>query len=208
MTMGDLRIAVLGAGNIGGTLGRKWAAAGHRVAFGVNDPAGARAQALRAELGNTVTIGAVADALAAGDVIVMALPGAAMDATIATHAAQLDGKTIIDAANRLGGGPMNSLATFQAQTPHARVFRAFNSLGWENFADPTFDGVQADLFYCGSDGAARAVVEQLIADVGLRPVWLGDVDQIGLVDSVTGLYFALAVRQGKGRHLAFKVLTG
>jgi predicted dinucleotide-binding enzyme len=206
--MGELRVAVLGAGHIGGTLGRKWAAAGHTVAFGVSDPAGARAEALRSELGERVTIGPVADALVTGDVVVMAVPGPEMEATIAAHAPQLDGKIIVDAANRLGGGPMNSLATFQAHTPRARVFRAFNSLGWENFADPTFDGVQADLFYCGPEGDARAVVEQLIAEVGLRPMWLGDVDQVGLVDSVTALYFTLAVRQGKGRHLAFKVLMG
>ncbi len=204
--MGELRIAVLGAGNIGGTLGRKWAAAGHKVTFGVNDPAGARAQALQAELGNKVTISSVAGALAAGNVIVMALPGAAMDETISTYAAQLDGKIIIDAANRMGGGPMNSFATFQALTPHARVFRAFNSLGWENFANPLFNGVQADLFYCGPDGDARDMVEQLITDVGLRPMRLGDIDQVGLVDSITQLWFALAIRQGKGRHLAFKVL--
>ncbi len=204
--MGELRIAVLGAGNIGGTLGRKWAAAGHKVTFGVNDPAGARAQALRAELGNKVTIGSVAEALAAGNVVVMAFPGAAMDDTISTYAAQLDGKIIIDAANRMGGGPMNSFATFQALTPHARVFRAFNSLGWENFANPLFNGVEADLFYCGPDGDAREMVEQLITDVGLRPMRLGDIDQVGLVDSITSLWFALAIRQSKGRHLAFKVL--
>jgi 8-hydroxy-5-deazaflavin:NADPH oxidoreductase len=205
--MNELRIAVLGAGNIGGTLGRKWVAAEHKVSFGVTNPDSARAQALRAELGTKVTIGLVADALAASDVVVMALPGKAMDETITKYASQLDGKIIIDTANRLGGGPMNSLATFQTNTPHARVFRAFNSLGWENFADPVFDGIQADLFYCGADGDAREVVEQMIADVGLRPIRLGDVDQVGLVDSVGSLWFALALGQGKGRHLAFKVLS-
>jgi 8-hydroxy-5-deazaflavin:NADPH oxidoreductase len=202
-----LRIAVLGAGNIGGTLGRKWATAGHRVAFGVADPAGPRARALQAEFGDSVTTGTVGDALAAGDVVVLALPGEAMEATISAYAAQLDGKILIDAANKLGGGPMNSLAAFQAHTPRARVFRAFNSVGWENFADPVFDGVQADLFYCGPDDG-REAVEQLIEDIGLRPMRLGDLDQVGLVDAVAGIWFALALKQGLGRHLAFKVLSG
>jgi predicted dinucleotide-binding enzyme len=205
--MAEFRIAVLGAGNIGGTLGRKWVAAGHTVAFGVNNPDGAKSQALRAELGNKVTIGSAADALVAADVMVMAIPGTAMDEAIMTNAAQLDGKIIIDTANRMGGGSTNSLTTFQTHTPHAHVYRAFNTLGWENFADPLFDGVQADLFYCGPAGDTREVVERLIADVGLRPMWLGDVDQVGLVDAIGGLWFALALRQGKGRHLAFKVLT-
>src|SRR5439155_6383242 len=118
----------------------------------------AKGQALQAELDNNVTIGSPAGALAAGDPVVMDIPGTAIDATISTYAAQHDSKIIIDAANRMGGGPMNSLATFQAHTPHARVFRAFNTLGWENFADPVFDGIQADLFYCGPDGDAREVV--------------------------------------------------
>jgi len=208
MTTTKLTIAVLGAGNIGGTLGRKWIAAGHRVAFGVSDPAGSRAQHLRAESGDRVTIGSLADALSVNpDVVVMALPGGVMDATITAYTDQLDGHIIIDATNRMGGSAMNSFATFHEHTPRARVFRAFNSLGWENFADPLFDGVPADLFYCGPDGEARAIVEQMIADVGLRPMCLGDVDKVDLIDSVAALWFALALGQKKGRHLAFKVLT-
>jgi predicted dinucleotide-binding enzyme len=205
--MNELRIAVLGAGNIGGTLGRKWAAAGHHISFGVNNPDSERAQALRAELGTKVTFGSVVDALTDSDVVVMALPGKAMDETITEYAEQLDGKIIIDTANKLGGGPMNSFATFQMHTPRARVFRAFNTLGWENFADPVFDGIQADLFYCGPDGDAREVAEQMITEVGLCPMRLGDVDQVSLVDSVGSLWFALALGQGKGRQLAFKVLS-
>jgi predicted dinucleotide-binding enzyme len=205
--MGTLRIAVLGAGNIGGTLGRKWIAAGHDVTFGVNDPQGAKSQALRADLGEKARIGTPAEAVAAADMVVFAAPGGAMEQTIAANAAQLDGKIVIDTANRLGGGgPADSRAAFQQHAPRAHYFRAFNSLGWENFANPTFHGVQADLFFCGPDGAPRQSVEQLIADVGLRPIWLGDADQVGLVDSVLPLWFTL-MRQ-KGRHLAFKVLEG
>lgn len=207
MNMNELRIAVLGAGNIGGTLGRKWAVAGHKVAFGVTNPDGARAQKVRAELGDKVRIGLVDAVLTDSDVVVMALPGNAMEEAIIKHAAQLDGKIILDTANRLGGGPMNSFATFQTYTPQAQLYRAFNSLGWENFADPVFDGIKADLFYCGPDGDSREVADRMIEDVGLRPIRLGDVDQVGLVDGVGSLWFALVFGQGKGRHLAFKVLS-
>jgi len=208
MTTGKLTIAVLGAGNIGGTLGRKWAGAGHQVAFGVNDPNGKHAQTLRSDLSDKVTIGSVSEALNSNpDVVVMAVPGAAMDATITGYANELDGRIILDTANRMGGGPLNSLATFQQHTPGARVFRAFNTLGWENFANPEFEGGPADLFYCGPEADARTVVEQLITDNGLRPMYLGGVEQVGLVDAVAGLWFALALGQGQGRRLAFKVLT-
>ena len=206
--MSTIKIAVLGAGNIGGTLGRKWVAAGHQVVFGVNNPDGEKARKLRGELGDRAAIHTTAEALATSpDVVALAIPGPAMDATIAQYADQLDGKIIIDTANKMGASSHNSFAALQQHTPHARIYRAFNSLGWENFANPLFDGTPADLFFCGTDGETRATVEQLISDIGLRPVYLGGVEQVGVIDSLLGLWFALAIGQGKGRHLAFKMLN-
>ena len=207
MTKETLAVAVLGAGNIGGTLGKKWSARGHKVRFGVNDPAGKHAQALRTELGDLAVIGTIEDALQGNpDVVLIALPGGAVESTAQLYANQLNGRIIIDAANRMGQDAMNNLTSFQQYAPQAQIYRAFNSLGWENFAEPTFDGVQADLFYCGPDGATRAKVEQLIADIGLRPMYLGGSEQAGLLDTVASLWFTLALGQKKGRHLAFKVL--
>lgn len=205
--MTELRVAVLGAGNIGGTLGRKWVAAGRQVAFGVSDPGSPRAEALRGEVGENATISGVEQALDGAEVVVLAIPGRAVDELIQTQSGRLAGKTIIDATNRMGGGPMNSVAALSAAAPSAHVYRAFNSLGWENFAEPVFGGVQADLFYAGPDDAARETVEQLIGDIGLRPVYVGGTDQVGIVDAVTSLWFALALGQKKGRRLAFKMLT-
>ena len=205
--MSTRKIVVLGAGNIGGTLGSKWVAAGHQVVFGVNNPNGEKARKLRSELGDRAAIHTTAGALATNpDVVVLAIPGPSMDATIAQYADQLDGKIIIDTANKMGASSHNSFAALQQHTPHARIYRAFNTLGWENFANPLFDGTPADLFFCGTDGEVRATVEQLISDIGLQPVYLGGDEQVGVVDSLLGLWFALAVGQGKGRQLAFKTL--
>src|ERR1700680_3390530 len=139
MATEKLNIAVLGAGNIGGTIGRKWLNAGHQVAFGVNDPNGKNAQALRSELGNRARIGTVAEALdGKPDVVFMALPGAVMDSTIARYASQLDGRIIIDSANKIGAASMNSFGALQQYVPGARIYRAFNTYGYENFANPEF----------------------------------------------------------------------
>jgi predicted dinucleotide-binding enzyme len=206
--LSTFQITVLGAGNIGGTLGRKWAGAGHEVTFGVNDPNGEHAQKLRGELGSGAKIGTLAQALSTNsDVVLMAIPGGTMAATIAQYAAQLDGKIIIDATNNMGASVPNSFAALQEHAPRARIYRAFNTYGWENFANSEYAGGPADMFYCGTEGEARAVVEQLIADIGLQPMYLGGVEQVGLVDAIVRLWFALAVGQHKGRHLAFKVLT-
>lgn len=206
--MSTIKIVVLGAGHIGGTLGSKWVATGHRVVFGVNNPNGENARKLRSELGDRATIGTIAEALTTNpDVVVLAIPGTAMNGTIEQYGKQLDGKIIIDTANKMGASTHNSFAALQQHAPRSPIYRAFNSLGWENFANPVFDGIPADLFYCGTDGESRATVEQLISDIGLRPISLGGVEQVGVIDSILGLWFALAVGQGKGRHLAFKVLT-
>jgi predicted dinucleotide-binding enzyme len=202
-----LRIAVLGAGKIGGTLGRKWVAAGHQVAFGVRDPEDERATALRAELGERARVSTIADALAGSDVVLLAIPGKVAAETAARLGAALDGRIVIDATNNMGARTVNSVAAIQAAAPGAHVFRAFNGYGWENFADPVFDGIQADLLYVGPEGDAGAAVEGLIADVGLRPVRLGGPDQAGLTDDLLHVWFTM-VRGGRGRHLAFKVLGG
>jgi predicted dinucleotide-binding enzyme len=200
-----MKIAVLGAKIIGSTLARKWARAGYDVMFGVRTVDNPEVQALARELG--ASVGTVGQAIAFGEVIVFAIPGSAMEETIAAHGPALAGKIVVDAANRMGGGAMNSAALFAAHAPAAQVYRAFNSLGWENFENPVFEGVPADLFYCGPAGAGQAAVEGLIRDVGLRPMRLGDIGQVGLVDMIGSLWFALAFGEGMGRNLAFKVLT-
>jgi hypothetical protein len=200
-----MKIAILGAKVIGGTLARKWAKAGHDVMFGVRSVDNPETRALARELG--ASAGTAAEATAFGEVVVFAIPGGAMEETIAANAAALDGKIVIDAANRMGGGPMNSAAAFSTHAPGAHVYRAFNSVGWESFENPIYGDIPADLFYCGPDGAGRAAVEQLIRDIGLRPVCVGDIDQVGLVDTIGALWFALAYGQGMGRQVAFKTLT-
>ncbi len=201
-------VSVLGTGNIGGTLGRKWAATGHRVMFGTRNANAPGVRALLQEIGSEATADTIAGAIAAGDVVAFAIPGSAVDAVVREHAATLDGRIVIDATNKIGAPEMSSVPTFAELTPAAKVFRAFNTMGWENLAEPGFGGVSADLFYCGSDDPrARDIVERLIADVGLRPVHVGGLDQVDVVDGVLRLWIALAVEQKLGRHLAFKLLT-
>jgi 8-hydroxy-5-deazaflavin:NADPH oxidoreductase len=129
-----------------------------------------------------------------------------MAATVGALGSGLDAKVVIDATNNIGAQPINSVAAIAAAAPGAAVYRAFNIYGFENFAEPTLGGVQADLFYAGTDGAARQKAEQLISDVGLRPIWLGGPDQAELVDQFVRIWFTLAFEQKKGRRIAFKLL--
>jgi predicted dinucleotide-binding enzyme len=201
-----MNIVVLGCGNIGGTIGGRWARAGHTVTFGVRHPEDEKTMALVAGFGRRATLTHTAAALDQGTVVLLAIPGSAVEATVAEHAAALAGKIVIDATNQLGRPVANSLATLAAHAPTAQPVRAFQNLGWENFADPHSGTEVADLFYCGAPGEPRAVMDGLIGDLGLRPVYTGGIDQADTVDALLRLWMALVRGQGMGRGVAFKLL--
>jgi hypothetical protein len=136
--------------------------------------------------------------------VVLTVPGPAVSGLVTEHDGTLAGKLIIDATNKIGGGgPANSHQDVAA-VPGARYARAFNSLGVENLADPHFGTETADMIYSAPE-ADRQPLEDLIRAVGLRPVYAGD-GAHEVVDGVLRLWFALAIGQGRGRHLAFRVL--
>jgi hypothetical protein len=201
-----MKITVLGTGNIGGTLGRRWAAKGHAVQFGARDATGDKYQALLESIEGQAAVAPIAEVLAFGEVITLAIPGAAVDDIVAQYGQALDGKIIIDATNSIGQPQLNSLDAIAAKAPKASRFRAFNSLGWENFDRPQLGGLQVDLFYCGDPGPAQQTVHGLIADIGLRPIYIGGMEQVEVVDNLARLWFALVFGQGYGRRLAFKLL--
>lgn len=201
-----MKIGVIGAGNIGGTLGSKWAAQGHEVAFGVREPQSEKVQALLANAGHGVTAVPAGAAIAHADVVLFAIPARAMAETVTQLGGQLNGKILIDAVNNVGQADMHNLEILRQAAPDSPLYRAFSSLGWENFANPEIDGLQVDLFYCGDGGDGQTAVHTLIADIGLRPVYIGGLDRANIIDALTRLWFALALQQGYGRRLAFKMI--
>ena len=202
-----MNIAVLGCGNIGGTLGKKWARAGHTLTFGARHPDDAETQKLVQSFGPNASLTSFDEAIPRGAVVLFAIPGSAVEQAVAENGAALAGKIVIDATNKVGQQPAHNQAAFAAHAPTAQWFRAFNHLGWENFEDPLYAyyGV-ADLFFCGAPGEPRAVVEGLIGEVGVRPVYVGGPEQADTVDALLRLWMALVRGQGMGRGVAFKML--
>jgi predicted dinucleotide-binding enzyme len=183
-------IAVIGSGNIGTTVGEAWRRAGHQVTYGSRHP----------EPPRTVPI---TDAITDAEVVLLAMPGASVPAFLAEHGAALDGRVVIDATNDVGAQPLHHADAYRESAPGARLARAFNTLGFEVLGDPSFGDGTADLFWCGPEDAG---VEELIADVGLRPVRVGDIDAIDVVDGVGALWLTLVFRQGRPRRLGFRML--
>ena len=195
-----MKIAVVGTGKIGGTLGRAFARAGHDVTFGSRSP-----QSDTGTPGDTAArVSDIAGAIDSADVVVLAVPGGAVAALVREHAEALGGKLVVDCANNIaGGGPANSHDTITAAAPGIRYARAFNSLGVENLTNPRYGTVVGDMFF-SADESDQGTVELLVEAVGLRPVYLGDGTQ-ELLDDLLRLWFTLSRRMGT-RHLAFKVV--
>jgi len=189
-----MRIAVIGTGNIGGTLGSRWRAAGQDVVYGSRSGPG--------EGPGGAPLQPVGEAIAGADVVVLAIPGGAVADLLGEHGPALAGKTVIDATNNMGGPEFNSRAQIVAAAPGAHYVRAFNTLGWENFADP-LPGTQ--LFFA-AEPTARQAAEELIAATGIEPVYVGDADASKTVDGVLPLWFALMQRSGGNRKLALRVI--
>ena len=169
-----MRIAVLGAGRVGGALAATWREAGHDVAVSTRDT--------------------VAETAAGADVVVLAVPAASGREVLAA-AGPLAGRILVDATNNLSGGPDGAaLATL---APGARVVKAFNTV-FATFMHDTRPERPASLVLCGDDGEAKEVVSGLVRDAGFEPVDAGGAERTGDVEAFARLVIGLAYAQGRG----------
>src|SRR6266566_8947389 len=197
-----MKIAVLGAGLVGSTLGRLWYAAGHDVTFAARHAA--RPRALAAELGERADAASVADAVAGAEVVLVAVPGPAVT-DVLQAAGPLDGRVMIDAANSFGPRQV-TLRSLAGAFPRARWVRAFNSLSVSVMADDNHREPPWVLFLSG-DEEAKPAVAQLIRDAGFDPVDLGGIDDSQLQDPGSALWTYTLTRD-EATALAARIKSG
>ncbi len=197
-----MKIALLGAGRVGSTVGRLWHAAGHDVTFAARHAT--RPLALTAELGERAHAASVADAVAAAEVVLVAVPGP--DVTHALQAAgPLDGRIMIDAANSFGQQQL-SMRSLADAFRRARWVRAFNSLSVNVMTDDNHREPPWVLFLSG-DERAKPVVAQLIRDAGFDPVNLGGIDDSQLQDPGSALW-TYALTRDEATALVARIKSG
>jgi 8-hydroxy-5-deazaflavin:NADPH oxidoreductase len=182
MAGGAVQIAILGAGQVGSTLGRLWYAANHDVTFAARHVA--RPQALAAELGEHAYAASVAGAVAGAEVVLVAVPGPVVT-DVLQAAGPLDGRIMIDAANSFGQQQV-TLRSLASAFPQARWARAFNSLSANVMADDNHHKPPWVMFLSG-DEKAKPAVAQLIRDAGFDPFDLGGIDDSRLQDPGSAL---------------------
>ncbi len=199
-----MKIGIIGAGNVGGGLGKVWARLGHEVVYGVRDPQSDKLKAVLAESPHA-RAASIREAAAFGDIVALATPWAAAEEAV-REAGDLSGKLLIDCINPVGFSLPTSAAEMVAGWAHgAKVVKAFNTIGANNYSDLQFSGLRADAYICGDDAEVKKVVGQLAESMGFDVVDAGPLSNAHLLEELTILWVTLA-RQGYGREIAFKLL--
>src|SRR5438067_1093264 len=199
----NMKIAIIGSGNVGSALGSGWAKRGHEVVFGGRSPG-------KAGVPNAVY---VRDAAQSAEVVVLAVPWNAV-ADALRSAGNLTGKLILDATNPLlpdlsgldterGSSGGEKVAALAGEIP---VVKIFNTTGFPNMMIPDYNGERATMFYCGDDANAKSIAAGLASDLGFEPVDAGPMNRARLLEPLALLWITLAVAQGMGTNIAFKLM--
>jgi predicted dinucleotide-binding enzyme len=206
-----MRIAVIGAGNVGTNLGSSWEQAGHEVTYGVRNPKDKKYAAL-ADKG--MQLKDVREAAAGAEVVVFATPWPATKAAI-EECGKLAGKIVVDCTNPLKedlSGLAIGLTTSAGEqvagwAKGASVYKAFNTTGADNMSPTAIYPVKAVMFVCGDDAEKKPKVLELVKDVGFDARDAGGMEVSRLLEPLAMLWIHLTIRQGFGKDWAFAVMN-
>lgn len=183
---GKIRIGVIGAGNIGGTIGALWVKDGHEVMFASRHPE--QLATMVKELGPKAKAGTPEEAITFGDAVFIAVPYKAYPDLAKEIGPALKGKIVLDAGNatqKRDGALYDEVqangigATSAKYFPGARLVRAFNAANYKVFAKEGADGGKdraggrMAIPIAGDDPEALKVAEGLVRDAGFDPVVVG-----------------------------------
>lgn len=193
--MHAMTTAIIGVGNLGGTVARHLVNGGEAVVLAAKDES--RAQALADDLGPLARAASVADAIDAADTVVLAVWLDPLRDVLAEQAQRLDDKIVVDPTNPIGfenGQMIRTLPEGQSSSSvvagllpaGAHYVKAFGSLGAVQLADIANREPRVVLFYATDDNAAETTTERLIRAAGFEPVSLGGLADVGRMEGPTG----------------------
>ena len=175
-----MKIGIIGRGNVGGGLAEFWKQAGHDVrAAGRDDVAGAARH---------------------GEVVLLAVPAAAVDDAIA-NAGSLAGKVLIDATNDISRARESQAGHVAELAPEARVVKGFNAIFALTYDKLAALDPPAQVVYCGDDAEAKEIFAGLARDAHLEAIDVGGLEQAADVEGFARMIINLAYKQGFGPHV-------
>ena len=207
-----MKIAIVGAGNVGRALTTSFTRAGHDVVVTSHDPQ--HASDLARTVSRTTTAPSPRAAAEDADVVVLAVPFASAAEVAAEIRPVVAGKPVVDVTNRMSSGPngldmdttTSNAEEIAALLPGAHVIKAFNTLFASRQTDPELEGVTLDGFVAGDDDAAKAAVIRLIDAIGLNPVDVGPLARARQLEALAFLNIVLQVTHNGAWRSGWKLV--
>ena len=203
-----MKIAILGAGNVGGALAKGWAKAGHTIFLGVRDTSAEKVQNLL-RFNSNIQAMSVTEAAQNAEVILISLPTSTV-VNVAKQLGSLKDKVVIDATNAISQKPdpyPHAVKALKELTDCPNIVKCFNSTGFENMENPLYGEIACDMFVAGDSTKGKEIARQLSDDLGFAECYdFGGDERIPLLEQMALAWVNLAIFQKEGRHLAFKVL--
>ncbi len=202
-----MNIAIIGSGNVGGALALQWIKAGHTVLIGAKFPLSEKNIQLTIKIGED-RFTTIAGAVKQCEVILIATPPTAIF-DIIEEMGDVSNKIIIDATNSVMKNPEPYKTVYHCleDKTNAEVVKCFNSTGFENMLNPVYNGQGIDMFMAGDSEKAKSVAKQLALDCGFGScIDFGKSDKVELLEKFALSWINLAIMQGHGRDMAFKVV--
>jgi predicted dinucleotide-binding enzyme len=212
-----MKVGIIGSGVVGQTLAAGFVKHGHQVEIGTRDPAKLKDWSAKHP---GVTAKSFADTAAFADVVVLAVGGeVAQQALTLIGPKALEGKTVIDACNPIGGGPpVNGVLSFftpqnqslmeqlQKAYPSAHFVKAFNSVGSGQMINPNFAGGRPSMFICGNSNEAKATVAQILDQFGWDTEDMGAIEAARPIEALCMLWCIPGIGKNDWSPHAFKLL--
>ncbi len=212
-----MKVGIIGSGVVGQTLAAGFIKHGHQVEIGTRDPAKLKDWSAK---NSGVAVKSFAEAATFGDVVVLAVGGeVAQQALTLIGPNAIEGKTVIDACNPIGGGPpVNGVLSFftpqneslmerlQKAYPSPHFVKAFNSVGAAQMINPEFSGGRPSMFICGSDDNAKKIVAQILDQFGWDTEDMGAIEAARPIEALCMLWCIPGIGKNDWTPHAFKRL--
>ena len=209
-----MKIAFIGYGNVGAPLADQLQRLGHEVTLAAADPSSRSVQTALAR-NRQLRTAAPSEAVRFAEAIFLATPFGAAEEAVASVAAELTGKILIDCTNPVGSGLSHGLNNKQSGSefvqrlaPEAQVVKAFTVYGFENLENNSFPSynVKPAMFFCGNDPHAKQTVSHLIAQLGWEPLDVGGLDQALHLEHMTLLWVRMVRLGHASPHIVWAAL--
>lgn len=211
-----MRVGIIGSGDVAKALASGFLKHGHEVMLGTRTTAKLEEWTTR---NSGIRIGSFAEAAKFGDLVVLAVKGAAaLDALRLANPTNLSGKIVIDTTNPIADAPPSNgvlkfftnfdqslMEQLQLEFADARFVKAFNSVGNGCMVNPQFEGGTPTMFICGNDEAAKRRVSEVLTQFGWETADMGKAEAARAIEPLCILWRIPGFLRNDWVH-AFKLL--